>query len=51
MAGIYKRGNVCWIQRKKDEERKKEIGIHQKVEKPLNRSDLAEYVRKVLERK
>jgi YesN/AraC family two-component response regulator len=34
---------------KMDEERAKEIGIRQYIEKPLNRSDLAKLVRKVLD--
>jgi PAS domain S-box-containing protein len=34
-----------------DEERAKKIGIRQYVEKPINRSDLAKFVRKVLDEK
>jgi CheY-like chemotaxis protein len=34
-----------------DEEKAKEIGIRQYIEKPLNRSDLAKLVRKVLDEK
>ncbi|MCJ7538650.1 MAG: response regulator, partial [Desulfobacterales bacterium] len=34
-----------------DEEKAKEIGIHQYIEKPFNRSDLAKLVRKVLDNK
>jgi CheY-like chemotaxis protein len=34
-----------------DEEKAKEIGIRQYVEKPFNRSDLAKLIRKVLDEK
>ena len=34
-----------------DEERAKEIGIRQYIEKPINSADLAKVVRKVLDKK